>query len=232
MSPAIPSAITAENNTPAGRARAAGLREPVRAFSQAKARKRRRQRLITERLTESFSPSREVIEVAEPLAVRIAELAKRQQSQSDVPPVELRFRSLVDAYADAVHECISALIGWEAEAEGRAKTTHLKDEPGKRLNAITRIKDLAQRPELPAISAATIRRGSWPVALAQMAAAADGLRVASSYSDKLNKLLIETIDRAAGDLERRITAAESQPLPAPARSTDPRAELAALGIET
>jgi hypothetical protein len=212
------SAITAPNNTPAGRLR--GQPEPVRTHPPAVWRTRRRQRLITARV-QGFSPSGEIADAAGPLAARIAAL--------DAP---LRLRRWVLGYADAGHEFVSALIGWQAEADGRAKTTHLANEPGKRQYATTLIKDLAQRPPEPVISDQMIVDGSWPALLTEMAAAADGLRVATTYSDRLETLLRDTIDRAALDLDRKIAWAESNPLPDPSKPLDPRAALAALGIET
>jgi hypothetical protein len=232
--PNLASSITAVNNTPAGKARAAGLPEPVRKASQPEWRKRRRQRLRTEWLTEPFIASREISDVAGPLAARLAALARADRSGGQSPSVALRFQQPIAAFADAVHECVSALIGWQAEVDGLAKTGHLAAEPGKRRYALTKIKDLAQRPELPVIGAVSIREGSWAAALTSMAAAADGLRVAAGYSDRLEKLLRETVDRAAADLERRVAWAESQPpvrpLPAAASTDHDRAELQRMGI--
>jgi hypothetical protein len=233
--PNLASSITAVNRTPAGLARAAGLPEPVRKASQPEWRKRRRQRLITQRLTEPFIASREISDVAGPLAARLAALARADRSGGQSPSVALRFQQPIAAFADAVHECVSALIGWQAEVDGATKTAHLKNEPGKRRYALTLIKDTAQRPVLPVIGAVSIRKGSWAEALTAMAAAADGLRVAAGYSDRLEKLLRETVDRAAADLERRVAWAESQPpvrpLPAADLTDHARAELQALGVQ-
>jgi hypothetical protein len=228
------SSITATNNTPAGRARAAGLPEPTRVVSQAEWRKRRRQRLLTQRLSGPFIPSREIADVAEPLAARLAALARADRSGGQVPSVALRFKAPVVVFADAAHELISAIIGWQAEVDGLSKTGHLAAEPGKRRYALNLIKDTAQRPELPMIGDRHIRKGSWAADLTAMAAAADGLRVASGYSDRLGKLLRETVDLAALDLERKVSSAESNPpvRRSAAASTDhARAELQALGVQ-
>lgn len=225
------SAITAANRTHAGRLR--GKPELVPTFTQAQWRPRRRQRLITQRVR-FFSPSREIAEVAEPLATRIAARAA-VPPVSSVPPVALRFRQPVAAFADAVHELVSGLIGWQAEQDGQAKTAHLANEPGQRRHALNLIKDTAQRPVLPPISDQMIDDGSWAAALTEMASAADGLRVAAAYSDRLERLLLGTIDRAALALERRldrddqIRATNTTTAPTDA---DPAAELAALGIHT
>lgn len=228
MIPAGLSAITAPNNTPAGRLR--GKPEQVPSFTQVQWRQRRRQRLITHRVSE-FSPSREVTEVAGPLAERIAKLAALPTAPS-IPSVALRFRRPVSDFADACHEFVSGVIRWAAEDDARERTRHLADEPGKRKYAMTRFCDLAQRPALPEITDTIIRDGTWAAALTEMAAAADGLRAATTYSDRLEKLLRDTVDRAALDLGRKVDWAVSQPparVPSPA---DPRAELVALGVET
>ena len=225
------SSITARNNTPAGKARAAGLPEPTRIFTQDAWRERRHKRLITAHLSGGFSPSREVADVAADLERRIVVLCARYgRSRLDGPSISMRLRLPVAAFADAVHEFVSTVIGWQAEADGYAKTQRLASEPGKRRYALNLIKDTAQRPELPEISAVSIRRGTWAVALVQMATAADGLRVVSGYSDRLQRLLIETVDRAAGDLGRKVAALEQQPVPAAAQATDPRSELERMGI--
>lgn len=228
MIPAGQSAITAPNNTPAGKLR--GKPEPVPTFSQQEGRERRRKRLITERVKD-FTPSREVFEVADPLAQRIAALAALPTPPS-VPSIALRFRRPVSDFADACHEFISGVIRWAAEDDARDRTRHLADEPGKRKYAMTTFCDLAQRPALPEITDTMVRDGPWAAALAEMAATADGLRAATTYSDRLERLLRDTVDRAALDLGRKVDWAESQPPTPPPARTDPRAELTALGIET
>lgn len=59
---------------------------------------------------------------------------------------------------------------------------------------------------------------------------APALRGQLSRSEKLDALLRETVDRAALSLERALDRAE-KPTPAPTARPDPRAELAALGID-
>ncbi|QLL05591.1 hypothetical protein [Mycobacterium vicinigordonae] len=219
------SAITAANRTPAGQRR--GKPEPVPTFTQEQWRERRRKLLITRRVR-SFSPSREIAEAAVPLAERIAALAARPPVSSG-PPVSLRFRSPIAAFADAVHELVSGVTGWQAEQDGMAKTAHLAAEPGKRRHALTLLKDTAQRPVLPSITDQMITDGSWAAALTEIATAADGLRVAAAHSYRLERLLLNTIDRAAGDLERRIAFAEKQ-RPSVQPAPDTRAELESLGV--
>lgn len=221
-----PSAITAVNRTPAGRLR--GQPEPVRTFTQKQWRSRRRQRLITQRVT-SFNASREIADTAGPLAARIAALAA--VSVPNRPSAVLRFRSPIAAFADAVHEFVSGLIGAQAEVDGQAKTAHLANEPGKRRQALTLLKDTAQRPVLPEISDRMITDGSWAAALTEMAAAANGLGVAKGYSDRLERLLLDTIDRAAADLERRIVRAETYPPSVRTGSPDVRTQLESLGVQ-
>lgn len=210
--------IGAKNNTPAGRLR--GLPEAVPVYTQAQWHERRRRGLVTLQV-ESFSAAREIADVAGPLAARIAALW-----------APLRFRRLVLAYADAAHEFVSGVIGWQAEVDGRTRTAHL--EPGKRQYATTLIRDLAPRPELPEITDEMMIDGTWPAVLAALAVPLSAQRWA--FSDRLEKLLDETVDRAALALERKVAWAESQPPPKPSSiptaTTDQqrRADLEAMGI--
>ncbi|MBY0397075.1 MAG: hypothetical protein K2X91_11500, partial [Thermoleophilia bacterium] len=57
------------------------------------------------------------------------------------------------------------------------------------------------------------------------------LRGQASRSDQLERLLSRTIDRAALELSRRLDR-DDQADHRQTRPTDPRAELAALGIQT
>lgn len=197
-------------------------------------RRRRRQHLPTVN-TASFSAICEIADVAGPLADQVATL-----------PNPLQLRRPILAYADAAHEFAGTLTGWEAERDARRRTEHLADDPGKRKYAMTTLIDLAPRPALPEITDEMITDGSWVAALVEMVAPVDAalsdllahafgpgapaLRGQMSRSEKLDRLLRETVDRAALSLERALDRADTVPS-SPIAKADPRAELAALGID-
>lgn len=226
--------ISARNRTYSASA-AAGNRPPRR-YSQAENRQRRRSGKLTSN-TRDFSAVREIADVAGPLAARVTYLA-----------TPLRVRRLVLDYADAAHEFVSTVTGWLAEVDAQAKTAHLADDPGQRAYATRTLVDLAPRPALPDITEESILNGTWAAAVTAMADTVDAplaallanayppganeLRGQLSRSERLDRLLRETVDRAALALDRAIERAESQPDPASTAPTtaDPRAELAALGI--
>ena len=203
-------------------------------MKQAEIRRRRRAHMPTVN-DGDWSLRREIAEVARPLAARAA-----------ARPNPLQLRRQVLAYADAAHELAGTVTGWLAERDAHAKTAHLADDEGKRRYAMTTLVDLAPRPALPEITDAMITDGSWAVALIEMVEPIDAalsdllaqafppgapaLRGQPSRSDRLDGLLRETVDRAALSLERALAAAETQTA-APTAEPDPRAELAALGIE-
>ncbi len=203
-------------------------------MDQTKIRRRRRKHMPVVN-TGKFSASCEIADVAETFAMQVA----AQQN-----PLQLRRPIL--AYADAAHEFAGTVTGWAAERDARSKTAHLADDPGKRRYAVTTLIDLAPRPALPEITDAMIADGSWVAALVEMVAPVDApltdmlaqafpprapeLRGQLSRSEKLDRLLRETVDRAALSLERALDRAEEQ-TPAPTAKPDPRAELAALGVE-
>lgn len=221
--------VRAKNRTYAA---TAGHRPPRR-YTQAENRLRRTSGKLT-RNTGDFSALHEIADVAGPLAARVTYLA-----------APLRVRRLVLHYADAAHEFVSTVTGWLAEVDAQAKTAHLAADPGKRHYAVTTLVDLAPRPALPDISETSILDGSWAAAVTAMADTVDAplaallgksfppnaneLRGQLSRSERLDRLLRETVDRAALALDRAIDRAESQPSRTPT-TTDPRAELAALGI--
>lgn len=135
-----------------------------------------------------------------------------------------------------------------AERDARRRTEHLADDEGKRRYAITTLVDLASRPALPDITDEMISDGSWVSALTEMVESIDAalsdllakafppgapaLRGQPSRSDRLERLLRETVDRAALTLERALDATAEMSSTAPtAPVADPRAELAALGID-
>lgn len=182
-----------------------------------------------------WSLNREIAEVAGPMAARIA--ARRKP---------LQFRRQVLAYADAAHEAVGTVTGWVAERDARRRTEHLADDEGKRRYAITTLIDLAPRPALPDITDDMLADGSWVAVLVEMATPVDGalsdllahafppgapaLRGQPSRSDRLERLLRETVDRAALTLERALDA-EVQSITPTVPAVDPRAALAALGID-
>lgn len=226
--------VRAKNRTYA--ATAAAAHRPPRRYSQAENRQRRRSGKLT-RNTGDFSAVREIADTAGPLAARVTYLA-----------TPLRVRRLVLDYADAAHEFVSTVTGWLAEVDARRRTEHLAADPGKRHYAVTTLVDLAPRPSLPEITEASILDGSWAAAVTAMADTVDAplaallakayppnaneLRGQPSRSERLDRLMRETVDRAALALDRALHTAESQPAPTPSAPTtaDPRAELAALGI--
>lgn len=201
--------------------------------SQAELRRRRRAHLPVVN-TGKFSLSREIGDVAGPLADRITRLAS-----------PLRLRRQVLNLADAAHEAAGTVTGWEAERDARAKTAHLADDPAARRWAMTTLCDLAPRPALPEITDAMIADGSWAAALTEMVEPIDGalsdllarafppgappLRGQPSRSERLDALLRETVDRAALSLQRALDRADMVPS-APTARSDSRAELAALGV--
>lgn len=217
---------------------------PPRRYTQAELRERRRAGLTIGHYGGDWSLAREIAEVVNPLAQRVA--------AADRPA---RFRhsataASVPVLAEAVHELVGTVVGWVAERDARAQTAHLADEPGKRRYAITTLIDLAKRPALPEVTDEALADGSWAASVVAMAADVDtafsellaqsyppgapALRGQLSRSQQLDVLLGRTIDRAALELSRRLDRDEN----AERRRTDQnpddraRAELAALGIQT
>lgn len=204
-------------------------------MKQAEVRRRRRAHLPVVH-DGDWSLRREVAEVAGPLAARVA-----------AQPTPPQLRRQVLTFADSAHEATGTVTGWLAEHDARTKTAHLADDDGKRKYAMTTLIDLAPRPALPKITDEMIADGSWVAALIEMvepidAALADllarafppgapALRGQASRSDRLERLLRETVDRAALPLERAVNAAAERPATPTKPAADPRAELAALGIE-
>lgn len=229
--------INARNRTPAY---VASLRpEPVRIFSQTDWRPRRLQALITRHI-EDFSASREIADIAEPLAARVTAL-----------PSPLRFRRLIGRYAEAVHEFVGTVTGWVGSSDdAESRTAHLVNEPGKRQRAMTLLADLAQRPEMPEISDEMVLGGAWVEVLTAMAEPVDAplndllmrayppgspeLCGQRSHLERLEHLLYETVDLAAVAIERNLRKVESEPPPAPLAVSDDeqkRAELKLLGVK-
>jgi hypothetical protein len=226
--------VHAQNRTYS--ASAAAAQRPPRRYTQAENRQRRNVGHLT-RNGGDFSAVREIAEVVEPSAARITTLT-----------APLRVRRQVLDYADAAHEFVGTVSGWLAVQDAYAKSAHLANEPDKRRAAVTLILDLTPRPVLPEITDAAILDGTWAAAVTAMAETVDGplaallarswppnaneLRGQISRSERLDRLLRETVDRASIALDRAIERAESQPAPTSTApiAADPRAELAALGI--
>ncbi|MGV0045513.1 hypothetical protein ACRU13_12225 [Mycobacterium colombiense] len=182
-----------------------------------------------------WSLRREIADVAGSLAAQVAALHS---------PAQVRRQVL--AYADAAHEAAGTVTGWLAEVDAHRRTGHLADDEGKRKYAMTTLIDLAPRPALPEIADEMIADGSWVAALAEMVEPLDAalrdllahafppgappLRGQLSRSERLERLLRETVDRAALSLQRALDVAHDR-RPAPTTKPDPRAELAALGID-
>lgn len=203
-------------------------------MKQAEVRRRRRAHLPVVH-DGDWSLRREIAEVAGPLADRVAALPN---------PVRVRRQAL--AFADAAHEAAGTVTGWLAEVDARRRTEHLADDEGKRKYAMTTLIDLAPRPALPEIADEMIADGSWVAALVEMVEPQDAalrdllahafppgappLRGQLSRSDRLERLLRETVDRAALSLLRALDAAAERQTTAPTAKPDPRAELEAMGV--
>lgn len=230
--------VMAKNRTPA--ALAARRPQPPRRYSQAELRERRRTGLTVGHYDGTWSLAREIADAVEPLAQRIA--------ADDRPSRFMRSTATVPWLAEEVHEAVGVIVGWLAEADARAKTAHLADEPGKRKYAMTTLIDLAPRPTLPDIADKDMVSGSWAAAVVAMADAVDAafsdllgrayppnagaLRGQPSRSDQLARLLSRTIDHAATALERRLDRDDHDHREDHQNADDrARAELAALGID-
>ncbi|KWX25722.1 hypothetical protein AFM11_05180 [Mycolicibacterium wolinskyi] len=229
------------NNTPAGRA--AQRPEPVRAYSQPEIRRRRRAGLPIVNYGGGWSIVAEIAEVCEPLAQRIA--ASERPGRFSWRGSQVGVHDLVAA----AHEAVGDITGWLAEADAHVKTKHLAGDPGKRRYAMTTLCDLAPRPALPDVTDAMIRDGSWAAALIEMAEPVDAgladllrrahppgapaLRGQLSRSERLDRLLRESLDRPAAELECRLDRADREAAKpsALAKAEAARAELEAMGVE-
>lgn len=216
---------------------------PPRRYSQAELRQRRRAGMTVGHYGGDWSLAREIADVVSPLAQRVAAARRPTRFRHSATSAS------VPILAEATHELVGTIVGWLAEADARAKTAHLADDPGKRRYAMTTLIDLAKRPALPETTDEALADGSWAAALTAMAddidtafsellarsypPGAPALRGQLSRSQQLDRLLSRTIDRAAMALQRRLDRDDDQ---ADRRQTsqtpDPRAELAALGIDT
>jgi hypothetical protein len=163
-----------------------------------------------------------------------------------------QFSARVDRLADAVHELVSAVVGWLAENEGRrlhAQRLAALDSAD-RARAVRRLVDLAPRPPLPVVGPGEIASGRWATALVEIAEPYTDalaqllarsyppgdplLRRLDSRSEKLVDLLRE-VDSAARQAEidlDKAEAAAARRRPTPRnRAESARDELRALGIE-
>ncbi|WP_237394163.1 hypothetical protein [Mycobacterium paraintracellulare] len=214
-----------------------------RRYTQDELRARRRAGFMAGYYGGDWSLAAEVAAVVAPLADRIAAADRPERFRHS--PV------CVPLLAEAVHELVGVVIGWVAQRDARARTSHLKDDPGRRQAAMTLICDLAKRPELPEVTVDMLADGSWSAALIAMADSVDveladllarayppnaaGLRGQVSRSERLHELLRRTLDRAAVAMEQRLDRDEhNRPASADHRTPDERAraELAALGVKT
>lgn len=215
--------------------------QPPRRYSRAELRERRRVGLPAAHYDGTWSLAREIADVVEPLAQRIA---------SDARPTRfMRSTATVPWLAEQVHELVGVVVGWVAETDARRRTAHLADEPGKRKYAVTTLVDLAPRPPLPEVTDKALADGSWAAALVAMAETVDAefstllershppdaaaLRGQPSRSDLLAQLLARTIDHAATALERRFNRDEHADHSQDHQTADDRAraDLAAMGID-
>lgn len=233
--------VMARNRTPAALAaqRAAMTPQPPRRYSQAELRQRRRTGLTVGHYDGTWSLAREIADAVEPLAQRIA--------ADDRPSRFMRSTACAPWLAEVVHEAVGVIVGWLAEADARAKTAHLANEPGKRKYAMTTLIDLAPRPALPDITEKDMASGAWAAAVVAMADGIDAefsnllahshppnaasLRGQASRSELLARLLARTIDHAATALERRLDR-DDYADHRPTETDRARAELAAMGIDT
>src|SRR6185312_14857124 len=135
--------------------------QPPRRYSQAELRDRRRTGLAVAHYDGTWSLAREVADVVNPLAQRIA--------ADDRPTRFMRATANVPSLAEAVHEAVGVVVGWVAETDARRRTTHLANEPGKRKCAMTTLCDLAPRPALPDITDDMMASGAWAAAVIELA---------------------------------------------------------------
>lgn len=214
--------------------------QPPRRYSQAELRDRRRGGLSTAHYGGDWSLSAEIAAICEPLAQRIAAAHKPSRfghSMHSVPWL-----------LEDIHELVGVVVGWVTENDAMRKTAHLKDEPGKRRNAVQALCDLAPRPELPTVTDDDLETGAWAgkaVAMAESVDAAfsallgrayppgaNGLRGQPSRSERLESLLGRTLDRAALALEQRLNRDEdaSHRESTQTKTERARAELEKLGV--
>lgn len=210
-------------------------------YTQDELRARRRAGFMAAYYGGDFSLAAEVAAVCRPLADQIASADRPERFRHS--PV------CVPLLAEAVHELVGVVVGWVAQRDARARTSHLKDDPGRRQAAMTLICDLAKRPALPDITDDMLADGSWSAAVIAMADSVDveladllsrayppgapELRGQVSRSERLHELLRRTLDRAAVALEMRLDRDEqTRPAVAEHRTPDERAraELAAMGV--
>ncbi|MCV7158471.1 hypothetical protein H7J55_13445 [Mycolicibacterium brisbanense] len=241
-----PERLVIPNNTPAGRAAQRPQPGGALPVSQAETRRRRLAGLPTVNygsVSGGWSTVAEVAERIGPLAKRIA--AAERPGRFSWRGSQVGVHDLVEG----VHEIAGDITGWLAEADARAKTKHLAADPGKRRYAMTTLCDLAPRPALPEVTDAMIADGSWAAALTEMVAPLDGpladllrrayppgapeLRGALSRSERLEKLLRDSLDRPVAELVRRLDRADREAAKpsALAKAEAARAELEAMGVE-
>lgn len=198
---------------------------------------------------DSFVLSNELRAVASPFAAEIASL-----------PYPDKAKSLVDDYADGIHEAITPVPGWSADVDAVAKTEHLADQPSERAAAQRLIRDLSPKPVLPEITPESLVSASWPDLLAGMAEPLDeplrsllergsvprggAFLSQDKYGDRLRDRVLRDIDRAGIELRNRLKfhrqyqaqlvreAARAEAAAAtPKTADDIRNELRELGIE-
>ncbi|ORB32796.1 hypothetical protein [Mycobacterium persicum] len=214
---------------------------PPRRYSQAELRQRRRNGLTTAHYDGTWSLEQEIAAAVIPLAERIS--AAHRPARFGHPT----FPS-VPWLLEAIHECVGVAVGWVAEGHALRKTKHLADEPGKRKYAVTTYVDLAPRPALPQITDEELEDGSWARKAIAMASAIDaefsemlargyppgapGLRGQESRSERLDALLRRTLDHATLAITQRLDRDAHRDHHTKATPTDPRAALAALGVQT
>ncbi len=205
------------------------------AMPPAERRTRRGQRLRNR--YPSFSMSGEITEQFGPLA---AQIAARYAPE--------RYQAMVASAVELVHEGVGTAAGWAGQPDAFSKTKHLAGDRAARERAITLIGDLTQRPALLEVTAEMLIDGSWVASLAAMAVPLDAplsallaraappgsnaLKGNLSRSEQLDKLLRETIDRAAGKLTRQLDQASRHPFfqPPVAQDDAARDELAKMGV--
>lgn len=237
---ALPTARDRDNPAypiPASRRRAeAAAQSPARVptYTQDELRERRR-KYLSHVYTGAFDLSAEVEAICDPLARRVA-----------ARPRPAAHRREVDDLADAVHELVSTVVGWLAEADARGKTEHL--DADKRGRSMRLLRDLAQRPASPEIDGNMLVDGSWSASLIAMTEPyttpladllarafppnSSALRGRESSSELLEAALRE-VDRAARELAYRLDRAEAQPpgTVTPTKTEAVRAELAKMGVQ-
>ncbi len=198
-------------------------------------RRRTRQHVV---LGRRFDLMREIFDIADPFAKRVA-----------VEPIPAVFLADVVELADSVHALIVEVSGLIVSADARRAAAHLKSED--RARAVRMMVELAERPAVLTIEGDTLASGTWVAALTAFVGPYSGqlsdllgralppdaveLRGSPSVSERVVRTL-RVVDQAAISLEQRLGKAALYRKSARHSEiqTDPdavRAELSKMGVQ-